>query len=85
MDPLLTQAWMMIARIKAAVGDRDAVRDTLEQAVASNSIDQVLEQAQVELGPRFVVGACPEKGSAAGEIVYIRRSYISDFEENVEN
>ena len=52
MDPQLTQAWMMLARIQAAVGDRDAVRETLEHAVARNPTDHSLEQALAELGPR---------------------------------
>ena len=52
MDPQLIQAWMMLARIHAAVGDRDAVLKTLQQAVASNPADHSLKQALAELGSR---------------------------------
>ena len=52
MDPQLTQAWTMLAKIQAALGERDAVYETLEKAIASNPGDETLKQALVELGPR---------------------------------
>jgi hypothetical protein len=52
MDPQLIQAWMVLARIHAAVGDRDAVRKTLEKAIARNPTDRGLKQALAQLGSR---------------------------------
>ena len=46
MDPQLTRAWMMLARIQAAIGDRDAVRKTLEQAIASNAVSTTRDRTR---------------------------------------
>ena len=62
MGPQVTQARIMLARIQAATGDRDAVRETLEQAVASNPTDQVLE---LRLSLVRVTGRCvPRDGNS---------------------
>ena len=45
MDPQLVQAWLMLARIQAARGDRDEVQATLEQAIRSNPAEPLLRQA----------------------------------------
>jgi Tfp pilus assembly protein PilF len=36
MDPQLVQAWVMLARIHAAVGQFDEMKKTLEKAIAAN-------------------------------------------------
>ena len=44
MDPQLVQAWIMLARIYAAVGQADQVRHTLTQAINANPEDETLRQ-----------------------------------------
>ena len=48
MDPQLTQAWLMLARIHAAVGDGESVRQTLAKALEKNPGDTALRQALAE-------------------------------------
>jgi len=50
MDPQLTQSWIMLARIHAALGDRQSVQQTLVKALQKNPEDLVLRQALSEMG-----------------------------------
>jgi tetratricopeptide (TPR) repeat protein len=50
MDPQLVQAWVMLSRIQAVEGDREAVRKTLETAIEANPGNAVLQQALRDLG-----------------------------------
>ena len=49
MDPQLVQAWVMLTRIHAAVGQMDKVKQTLERAIAANpdvvEFKQMLKEA----------------------------------------
>ncbi|SLN37639.1 Doubled CXXCH motif (Paired_CXXCH_1) [Pseudoruegeria aquimaris] len=44
LDPQLVQAWSMLARIKAAVGDLDGARQTIAEGLAANPSDPLLLQ-----------------------------------------
>ena len=50
LDPQLTQAWIMLARIHAALGDRQSAQQTLMNALDKNPDEPVLRQALVEIG-----------------------------------
>lgn len=52
MDPQLVDAWVMLARINAAVGDVEGVREVLERAISNNPTEPVLRQAWAELRSR---------------------------------
>ncbi|MDH3638963.1 MAG: multiheme c-type cytochrome [Gammaproteobacteria bacterium] len=52
MDPQLVPAWMMIARIQAVQGDRDAINETLREAIHHNPENQELRQAAQDLRSR---------------------------------
>ena len=52
MDPQLIDGWLMLARIRAAIGDREGVRKTLERGVSSNPTDPSLKQALAGLDRR---------------------------------
>ena len=49
MDPQLVDGWIMLARIRAVLGDEDGVRATQETAISSNPENQQLKQALAEL------------------------------------
>ena len=49
MDPQLTDAWIMLARIHAATGDGGAVRRTLRLALEKNPDDAQIRQAWSEV------------------------------------
>lgn len=49
MDPQLVDAWVMLARIQAAQGDRAAVRRTLKAAIEKNPGSSMLRQALQQL------------------------------------
>ena len=51
MDPQLVEAWLMLARIQAAQGDRAAVTDTLEMALRKNPDSIELQQALEAIQP----------------------------------
>lgn len=51
MDPQLVQAWLMLARIQAAQGDRVAVTDTLGKALRDNPDNIELQRALDEISP----------------------------------
>lgn len=49
MDPQLVQAWTMMVRIHAALGDREAALDTIERAIAANPDDVSLGLMRADL------------------------------------
>lgn len=49
LDPQLVQAWIMIARIRAAIGDAEGVRRTLDDALRANPSDARLAQLRSDL------------------------------------
>lgn len=51
MDPQLVPAWLMLARIQAVGGDRDAVVEILKMAIRENPANHELNQAILELDP----------------------------------
>jgi hypothetical protein len=52
LDPQLVEAWVMIARIEAALGDAAAARRTIGAALKANPDDPALVSAQAELSGR---------------------------------
>jgi cytochrome c-type biogenesis protein CcmH/NrfG len=48
MDPQLIQAWVMLARIKAAVGQKSAAKQILSKAVEANPGNKELMQITTE-------------------------------------
>jgi tetratricopeptide (TPR) repeat protein len=50
LDPQLVRAWVMIARILAAIGDRDGVIVALDDALAANPADEFLRAMREEAG-----------------------------------
>ncbi|MEO9780534.1 MAG: multiheme c-type cytochrome [Sedimentitalea sp.] len=49
MDPQLVQAWTMMVRIHAALGDRDAALETVDRAIAANPDDVSLGLMRADL------------------------------------
>jgi predicted CXXCH cytochrome family protein len=49
MDPQLTQAWMMLAKIQATQGNRSAVQETLSRALRHNPDHPEIKQAMDEV------------------------------------
>ncbi|MCG8082905.1 MAG: tetratricopeptide repeat protein, partial [Candidatus Thiodiazotropha taylori] len=50
MDPQLIQAWIMLARIKAAVGQTSEAKQTLRKAVQANPDNKELQQFSINSG-----------------------------------
>ncbi len=50
MDPQLVQAWTMMVRIHAALGDREAALDTVNRAISANPDDVSLGLMRADLG-----------------------------------
>ncbi len=44
MDPQLVQAWIMLARIQAAIGQTDEVKKTLSEAITVNPDNNELQE-----------------------------------------
>lgn len=49
LDPQRVEAWTMIARIQAAIGDEPALRQTLKDAIDANPKDESLRDMQAQL------------------------------------
>jgi hypothetical protein len=52
MDPQLVDTWMILARIKAAIGDREGANKTRKPAVSRNLTDPSLQQPFAECDRR---------------------------------
>ena len=48
-DPQLVQAWRMIVRIRAAMGDREGAKGAIDEALKLNPDSQVMKSLQGEL------------------------------------